>query len=111
VCLLSIFLSIAGISLILKHLSASFLVFLLLKKATNVIILSLENSVSKDVTFVETQSFFGSSSSSHQGGNAPSGDQGGGLPILDLPLELHPKIHDSSTSPLGERYKPNPQEA
>ena len=58
--------------------------------------------MSKNVTFVETQSFFRSSSLGHQGENVLSGDQGGDLPILDLPLELHPIVLDSSTSPSGE---------
>ena len=58
--------------------------------------------MSKDVTFVEAQSFFGSSNPGHQGENVTSGDQSGGLPTLDLLLKLHPEIHDSSTSPFGE---------
>jgi len=58
--------------------------------------------VSKDVTFVETQSFFGSPSIDYQGKGVPSIDSSVGLPILDLPLEQNHKIHYSSNSPLDE---------
>ena len=98
-------------SRILGQLGVFSLVILLHKKAINDIIPLLRNFlfqkflVSKDVTFVESQPFFGHSNLSLQGENHRIKDQVAdpNLPILDLDLDLLSPIPTDSNNPT-----PNP---
>ena len=61
-----------------------FLVTPPLKKGTNVITLLLGNSMCPNVTFVETQSFFGPPNTDNQGKNISCADTNIDLPFLDM---------------------------
>ena len=63
--------------------------------------------MTKDVTFVETESFFGPTSTGDQGKHISWADINVDLPLLGMPHDS--QIHGSSILPLDEQNQQDPQ--